>query len=361
MKIALIDSGIDEDKLCKRTAIIKRIDFCCLPEKESRMNLHGTNCANIIAEQCSDVEFWDLKVLDEKGSAPIYRLLDALDWCIANKVRLLHMSLGTRNYFDVKELEGRIARLTKGGTIIVAAYHNSNMRTYPAVFSRVFGVRQDMSGILGQGEVLFQKIKGLEEENSIVIHWWKENLDCANSYAAPVLTGMIADYLNQYPDKGFDETLQYLKQKANSKKQYPEEVGRLLRTVQEQLHIPVILAADLNPADIHELAEAFRTRGYFCIVLQEQVTEGTGIPWGFYVDKQNELESVCITIQKIYQPDILILDTVLENFYNENQDIADICLKKKDEKYYLSGERLEEMFCSIKNTIETIFLYFTGA
>ena len=62
------------------------------------------------------------------------RLLDALDWCIANKVRLLHMSLGTRNYFDVKELEGRIARLTKGGTIIVAAYHNSNMRTYPAVF-----------------------------------------------------------------------------------------------------------------------------------------------------------------------------------------------------------------------------------
>ena len=201
----------------------------------------------------------------------------------------------------------------------------------------------------------------MEEENSIVIHWWKENLDCANSYAAPVLTGMIADYLNQYPDKGFDETLQYLKQKANSKKQYPEEVGRLLRTVQEQLHIPVILAADLNPADIHELAEAFRTRGYFCIVLQEQVTEGTGIPWGFYVDKQNELESVCITIQKIYQPDILILDTVLENFYNENQDIADICLKKKDEKYYLSGERLEEMFCSIKNTIETIFLYFTGA
>ena len=261
----------------------------------------------------------------------------------------------------MKELEGRIARLTKGGTIIVAAYHNSNMRTYPAVFSRVFGVRQDMSGILGQGEFLFQKIKGLEEENSIVIHWWKENLDCANSYAAPVLTGMIADYLNQYPDKGFDETLQYLKQKANSKKQYPEEVGRLLRTVQEQLHIPVILAADLNPADIHELAEAFRTRGYFCIVLQEQVTEGTGIPWGFYVDKQNELESVCITIQKIYQPDILILDTVLENFYNENQDIADICLKKKDGKYYLSGERLEEMFCSIKNTIETIFLYFTGA
>ena len=119
------------------------------------------------------------------------QLLDALDWCIANKVRLLHMSLGTRNYFDVKELEGRIARLTKGGTIIVAAYHNSNMRTYPAVFSRVFGVRQDMSGILGQGEFLFQKIKGLEEENSIVIHWWKENLDCANSYAAPVLTGMI--------------------------------------------------------------------------------------------------------------------------------------------------------------------------
>ena len=52
--------------------------------------------------------------------------------------------------------------------------------------------------------------------------------------------------------------------------------------------------------------------------------------------------------------------TALGNFYNENQDIADICLKKKDEKYYLSGERLEEMFYSIKNTIETIFLYFTG-
>lgn len=360
MKIALIDSGIDEDKIYKEIKVIKRIDFHFSSNKKSLLNLHGTNCANIISENCSDVEFWDLRVLDENGRAPISRLMDALDWCIVNKIKLLHMSLGTRSYFDMKEMEERISRLTKRGTIIVAAYHNGNMRTYPASFSKVFGVRQDMRGVLKQGEFLFQKIKGLEEENCIVIHWWKDNLDCANSYAAAAMTGIIADYMNKNPYTGFDEILRFLKHKATSQKQYSESLGRLLKIHQDKLYIPVIIAADLNPTDIYKLTESFRTRGYYCIVLQKHVTEKTGIPWEFYIDKQSDMERVCITIQKIYRPDVIILDTALENFHYENQNIADIFIIKKGKTYYLSGEHLEEKLNNIKNVIENIFLYFTG-
>lgn len=360
MKIALIDGGIDEDKLCKGIKVIKSINFNHSSDKDNLLNLHGTNCANIISENCSDVEFWDLRVLDENGSAPIFRLMNALDWCITNKVKLLHMSLGTRNYFDAKKLEVRITSLIKNGAIIVAAYHNSNIRTYPAFFSKVFGVRQDMSGVLRQGEFLIQKIKGLEEENSIVVHWWNEKLDRANSYAAPALTGIIADYMNRYPDANFDEILRFLRYKANSQKQYSEKVGWLLKTEQAELNIPVILAVDLKPTDIHELAEAFRGRGYYCILLQEHVTEETGIPWELYADNKNEMERVCITIQEIYQPDIIILDTVLENFCYKNQYMADMFLKKKDEKYLLFGDHLEEIFYDTKKTIDNIFMYFTG-
>lgn len=150
-----------------------------------------------------DLGLWDLNVTDSAGTTQITVLLEALEWCIQNKIKLIHMSLGTINYFDIKPLWIQIKRLLDADAIIVAAYHNRNIKTYPAAYPGVFGVRQDRYGLLGNGQILFQEQKGYNIENSIIANFsWNGIVNQANSYAAPVVTGHIATYLNRKPTAG---------------------------------------------------------------------------------------------------------------------------------------------------------------
>ena len=103
---------------------------CDPSEYKDDKSFHGAVCVGIITSICSDIELWDLNVTDSAGTTQITVLLEALEWCIQNKIKLIHMSLGTINYFDIKPLWIQIKRLLDADAIIVAAYHNRNIKTY---------------------------------------------------------------------------------------------------------------------------------------------------------------------------------------------------------------------------------------
>lgn len=157
------------------------------------------------------MKFWDLQILQEDGTTNISVLLEALEWCISHKVKLINLSLGTIDYFDKGKLKKTVSRLSDQGTIIVAAYHNANIKSYPAIFRGVFGVRQDDEGILENYQFMFQKQKDIEIENTLIAHWWdKDKKIHSNSYAAPVITGYIARLLRENPKADFAEALKFL-------------------------------------------------------------------------------------------------------------------------------------------------------
>lgn len=202
IKLALIDNGIPYHMRNNRNQRIVHKSFlaskCDPSEYKDDKSFHGAVCVGIITSICSDIELWDLNVTDSAGTTQITVLLEALEWCIQNKIKLIHMSLGTINYFDIKPLWIQIKRLLDADAIIVAAYHNRNIKTYPAAYPGVFGVRQDRYGLLGNGQILFQEQKGYNIENSIIANFsWNGIVNQANSYAAPVVTGHIATYLNR--------------------------------------------------------------------------------------------------------------------------------------------------------------------
>lgn len=227
IKLALIDNGIPYHMRNNRNQRIVHKSFlaskCDPSEYKDDKSFHGAVCAGIIANICSDTEFWDLGVTDSAGTTQITVLLEALEWCVQNKIKLIHMSLGTINYFDIKPLWIQIKRLLDADAIVVAAYHNRNIKTFPAAFPGVFGVRQDRYGFLENGQILFQEQKGYNIENSIVANLsWNGIINQANSYAAPVVTGHIATYLNRKPAAGFDDVMRFLMTIAMHKSGYPD-------------------------------------------------------------------------------------------------------------------------------------------
>ena len=175
IKLALIDNGIPYHMRNNRNQRIVHKSFlaskCDPSEYKDDKSFHGAVCVGIITSICSDIELWDLNVTDSAGTTQITVLLEALEWCIQNKIKLIHMSLGTINYFDIKPLWIQIKRLLDADAIIVAAYHNRNIKTYPAAYPGVFGVRQDRYGLLGNGQILFQEQKGYNIENSIIANF----------------------------------------------------------------------------------------------------------------------------------------------------------------------------------------------
>ena len=105
--IVLIDSGIHETEKLKGRIETK---MCFLPETTQKRELfrkleHGTVCAEIIQKICPEAYFLDLEILQEDGSTSVEILLKALELCVEHRVKLIHLSLGTINYFDILPLK----------------------------------------------------------------------------------------------------------------------------------------------------------------------------------------------------------------------------------------------------------------
>lgn len=146
MRVALIDSGIRAN-LLKHAKVIENlwVDISGKIQPCSNdmriVTSHATTCAQIIEAYVEDVDFYSLQIFtDISERSTCQQLLSALEWCFVNKVPVVHMSIGTTNLLDLQALRKMVARMLGQGQILVAAYSNSSLLSYPADFSGVFGV-----------------------------------------------------------------------------------------------------------------------------------------------------------------------------------------------------------------------------
>lgn len=72
---------------------------------------HGDKCYSIIKYFCPEVEFISIKIMEtgERGSIDSFKA--ALEWCLKEKIKLVHMSVGTTNYIDAKKIENIIKQM----------------------------------------------------------------------------------------------------------------------------------------------------------------------------------------------------------------------------------------------------------
>ena len=85
---------------------------------------HGDKCYSIIKYFCPEVEFISIKIMEtgERGSIDSFKA--ALEWCLKEKIKLVHMSVGTTNYIDAKKIENIIKQMVSNKMILCAALSN---------------------------------------------------------------------------------------------------------------------------------------------------------------------------------------------------------------------------------------------
>ena len=177
--------------------------------EEMYLSSHGTNCFAIYAETVkalSQYHVFSIKIIDlNTRLASIESLESALEWCLANKIDIISISLGTKHYQDFYHLQMLIDALVNQGTIIICAHSNDNQISYPASCKNVLGVRCDYTGnILNQGEFLLQE-NGLSKIDIISCCEYPEveqlldgdKIANYNSYAAPFIAGLVHHAMNE--------------------------------------------------------------------------------------------------------------------------------------------------------------------
>ena len=121
VRIGIIDSGVDPahpgiGPIAAGTAFTS--------ESFSKIYLdylgHGTAVAAAIRAHAPEAELYIAKVFDRALTTDIDRLIRAIDWCIAQPVDLINLSLGTPNPTHEGVLRAAIERAGESRIVIVA-------------------------------------------------------------------------------------------------------------------------------------------------------------------------------------------------------------------------------------------------
>lgn len=137
-RVAVLDSGIAP--LWPRTVngirhFVDDEDRVIESEPQADPIGHGTVVAGIIAGAARPPQLLIGQVLNERGRCTAAVLAAAIDWALAERAQLLHLSVGLLQ--DRSVLRSAVERALASGALIVAAAPARGCPTYPAFYPGV--------------------------------------------------------------------------------------------------------------------------------------------------------------------------------------------------------------------------------
>lgn len=225
VKIAILDTGVDRThpdlKIAGGACFLT---YC--PNSFQDDNGHGTHVAGIIGAQNNsigivgvvpDAEIYALKVLDYDGIGLTSKVIEGIEWAIEHDIDIINLSLSSPS--PDYALKVILDKAYNEGMLIVSAAGNNgtpsgaeNTVEYPAKYASVIGVaslteanvRHESSAtgqeveISAPGVKIFSTIpKSADHDGYVDGYTWMTG----TSMAAPFVTGILAQYKQQYPSK----------------------------------------------------------------------------------------------------------------------------------------------------------------
>ena len=151
IKVAILDTGIDLDHLDLQANIKGNVNTINPSKSGNDDNGHGTHVAGTVAAVDNEIGvigtgpeiyLYAVKVLDRTGSGWLSDLIEGLDWCINNKMKVVNMSLGSSS--DNQSFHDAIIKTYQAGITQVAAAGNNGASggaiTYPAKYDETIAV-----------------------------------------------------------------------------------------------------------------------------------------------------------------------------------------------------------------------------
>ena len=104
---------------------------------------HSSTCIKIIKKytDISNIDWIDINIINTEYTGNICNFLKALEYCRKNGVKLIHLSIGSRDFRDFERIKKETELLLKKNTIMVAALSNEDEYTSPACLEGVIGVK----------------------------------------------------------------------------------------------------------------------------------------------------------------------------------------------------------------------------
>lgn len=93
---------------------------------------HGTAVMAAIQEKAPDAEYYALRVFHAALRTRVEYLLEALEWCVENRIDIVNLSLGTANPDHVPRFE---ALLRRAGSLAIVAAAGSLPGSLPGVIA----------------------------------------------------------------------------------------------------------------------------------------------------------------------------------------------------------------------------------
>lgn len=335
IKVALIDDGVNE----LMDSVFATINRCYVEKGRLYQGTaapvqplsHGSICAAVIASKETDMELFDIRIFED-GRAEMEDLVAALEYCISCGVQVINLSCGTLNYLDYKKVKPTLYKLLGRKILVVSAFNNQGIMSFPASGRGVFGVREDFGKCLIGGEYGFQEYKGGRLENSIVAHIGTvaingSKLDVsANSYAAPVITGEIVRILKNDPRCSFRQVLKRLILRGVKEGCQGRDPKKYLSGQGKEINTPV-LGIDCRCRRLKDfLKKRLQADGYYVTTVSEYGLSKTEIPCRYYMGRKKPLDKdVIYSIDHIYEPDIIIFFLNSQRFHVDTiLDMVDI-------------------------------------
>ena len=226
MKIAIIDSGVENTHTRLNKAIINGLGFTISDNNEvstgtdyTDQNGHGTAIAAIIHKHCPEAELSCLKIFQDGLIIHEHVLYKAIEWCLNNEVNLINLSLGIVSERVPEKLFELCQAAYKKNIVVISASNNViKDKAYPAYFPNVFGVacgqikKSNDYGYLPESPIEFLA-KGTTQRVA-----WKDNSNKilqGTSYACAHFTGIAAKIIKESGFIEIDKIKEELKESSD--------------------------------------------------------------------------------------------------------------------------------------------------
>ncbi|WP_214483781.1 S8 family serine peptidase [Bacillus sp. SM2101] len=218
--IAVIDSGLDRNRLDLHNNIIKPVNLINIDEYPNDETGHGTIVTSLIASKDPSFRIMPIKVTSKFKSTDIEMLAQAIITAVQSGADVINISLGS--LATNSKLEDAVNTAKQEGVPIIASSGNDNFvdkLRFPAEYSDVIAVGAvDKNGKLVTNSNVGEKIdfvclgkdiwvKGLNGRPATMVS--------GTSVAAPLVTLQVARILQQNTNISFENIIIKLKKEKS--------------------------------------------------------------------------------------------------------------------------------------------------
>jgi subtilisin family serine protease len=219
IRVAVLDSGWDrsigDPRVLPGVGFVDPHDDFALAHNDDDQDVlgHGTACAGVILEVAPDARVLPVKVFGNTLETSPGTLEAALLWAIEAGVHVINVSLGTRLEGPMQRLYVACERARRAGIIVVAAAHNGNEASYPAIFEPVIGVsaaRFESPYHFHYRDDDAHECEGWGVDRPVLWIGGERLVKHGTSFAAPGITGIVCLIKERHPDATLEDVREML-------------------------------------------------------------------------------------------------------------------------------------------------------